>query len=32
METNKKKAKFAVIKISGGQLKVSEGDQYEVGK
>lgn len=32
METNKKKAKFAVIKISGGQLKVWEGDQYEVSK
>ena len=31
METNKKE-KFAVIKISGTQLKVVEGKEYEVNK
>lgn len=31
-ETKDKKQKFAVIKISGVQLKVEEGKEYEVNK
>lgn len=32
MSENDKKKKFAVIKLSGTQLKVYEGDEYEVNK
>lgn len=32
MSESDKKKKFAVIKISGTQLKVYEGDEYEINK